>query len=140
PGCEPALRSRPRSRQFSGVAELVAGQRIPRRAGQDGGGAPLMAGGGAARDEGLDRGIGTYALATATVNAVIGAGIFSLPAGMARAAGPDALIAYLVCAAAMAAVVLCFAEAGSRVPTSGGPSGTVEAAFGPLAGFVSGVL
>jgi amino acid transporter len=100
----------------------------------------VTAGGGAARDEGLSRGIGTYALATATINAVIGAGIFSLPAGMARAAGPDALIAYLVCALAMAAVVLCFAEAGSRVPTSGGPSGTVEAAFGPLAGFVSGVL
>jgi amino acid transporter len=100
----------------------------------------LMAGEGARRDEGLSRGIGTYALATATINAVIGAGIFSLPAGMARAAGPDALIAYLVCALAMAAVVLCFAEAGSRVPTSGGPSGTVEAAFGPLAGFVSGVL
>ena len=100
----------------------------------------MTASGGAARDEGLSRGIGTYALATATINAVIGAGIFSLPAGMARAAGPDALIAYLVCALAMAAVVLCFAEAGSRVPTSGGPSGTVEAAFGPLAGFVSGVL
>jgi amino acid transporter len=100
----------------------------------------VTVGGGAARDEGLSRGIGTYALATATINAVIGAGIFSLPAGMARAAGPDALIAYLVCALAMAAVVLCFAEAGSRVPTSGGPSGTVEAAFGPLAGFVSGVL
>ena len=100
----------------------------------------MTPGGGAARDDGLSRGIGTYALATATINAVIGAGIFSLPAGMARAAGPDALIAYLVCALAMAAVVLCFAEAGSRVPTSGGPSGTVEAAFGPLAGFVSGVL
>ena len=40
----------------------------------------------------------------------------------------------------MAAVVLCFAEAGSRVPTSGGTYGYVEAAFGPLSGFVAGVL
>ncbi len=94
----------------------------------------------AARDEGLRRGIGTFGLAAATVNAVIGAGIFSLPAGMARAAGPYALIAYLLCALAMAAVVLCFAEAGSRVPTSGGPYGYVEAAFGPLPAFVMGVL
>ncbi|MDH7638996.1 APC family permease [Sphingomonas oryzagri] len=99
-----------------------------------------MAGGGATRDEGLDRGIGSYALATATVNAVIGAGIFSLPAGMARAAGPYALVAYLLCALAMAAVVLCFAEAGSRVPTSGGPYGYVGEAFGPMVGLVAGIL
>lgn len=99
-----------------------------------------MSGGGASRDEGLDRGIGPYALATATVNAVIGAGIFSLPAGMARAAGPYALVAYLLCALAMAAVVLCFAEAGSRVPTSGGPYGYVEEAFGPMIGLVAGIL
>lgn len=99
-----------------------------------------MAGPAASRDAGLRRGIGAFGLAAATVNAVIGAGIFSLPAGMARAAGPYALIAYLLCALAMAAVVLCFAEAGSRVPTSGGPYGTVEAAFGPLPGFVMGVL
>ena len=92
------------------------------------------------RDEGLRRGIGAFGLAAAIVNVVIGAGIFSLPAGMARTAGPYALIAYLLCALAMAAVVLCFAEAGSRVPTSGGTYGYVEAAFGPLAGFVAGVL
>jgi amino acid transporter len=99
-----------------------------------------MAAIGTTRDEGLSRGIGTFGLAAATVNAVIGAGIFSLPAGMARAAGPYALIAYLLCAVAMGAVVLCFAEAGSRVPTSGGPYGYVEQAFGALPGFVMGVL
>jgi len=92
------------------------------------------------RDDGLRRGIGAFGLAAAIVNVVIGAGIFSLPAGMARTAGPYALIAYLLCALAMGAVVLCFAEAGSRVPTSGGTYGYVEAAFGPLAGFVAGVL
>ncbi|USI74077.1 APC family permease [Sphingomonas morindae] len=92
------------------------------------------------RDAGLQRGIGAFALAAGVVNVVIGAGIFSLPAGMARAAGPYALLAYLLCALVMAAVVLCFAEAGSRVPTSGGTYGYIEAAFGPLAGFVAGVL
>ena len=50
------------------------------------------------------------------------------------------ILAYLLCAVAMGAVVLCFAEAGSRVPTSGGVCGYVEAAFGPLAGFITGVL
>ncbi len=94
----------------------------------------------AGRDAGLARGIGAFGLAAAIVNVVVGAGIFTLPAGMARAAGPWALVAYLLCAVAMAAVVLCFAEAGSRVPTSGGTYGYVEAAFGPQAGFVAGVL
>ena len=92
------------------------------------------------RDRGLSRGIGTVALALATVNAVVGAGIFSLPAGMAKAAGPYALVAYLICAVVMGAVVLCCAVAGSRAPTSGGIYGYVDAAFGPLAGFVAGVL
>lgn len=94
----------------------------------------------ASRDRGLKRGIGPLALAAAIVNIVVGAGIFSLPAGMAKAAGPYALVAYLICALVMGAVVLCCAEAGSRVPTSGGIYGFVDAAFGPLTGFVAGVL
>jgi len=55
-------------------------------------------------------------------------------------AGTAAPWAYLACLVAMGAVVLCFAEAGSRVSTSGGPYGYVEAAFGKLPGFVAGVL
>jgi len=94
----------------------------------------------AERDGGLVRGIGTWALAAAIVNAVVGAGIFSLPAAMAQAAGALAPWAYLLCSVAMAAVVTCFAEAGSRVPTSGGAYGYVEAAFGPLPGFIAGML
>ena len=59
---------------------------------------------------------------------------------MALEAGSAAPLAYLVCALVMAGVVVCFAEAGSRVPTSGGVYGTVEAAFGPATGFVVGML
>jgi amino acid transporter len=94
----------------------------------------------AGRDAGLVRGIGTWALAAGIVNGVVGAGIFSLPAAMAQAAGDLAPLAYVICAVAMAAVVTCFAEAGSRVPTSGGAYGYVEAAFGELPGFVAGML
>jgi amino acid transporter len=93
-----------------------------------------------ARDGGLVRGIGPWALAASVVNGVVGAGIFSLPASMARAAGDLAPLAYVLCAVAMGAVVTCFAEAGSRVPTSGGAYGYVEAAFGRLPGFVAGML
>ncbi len=93
-----------------------------------------------ARDRGLVRGIGVLAFAAAIANEVVGSGIYRLPASMAAAAGTAAPLAYLSCLVAMGAIVLCFAEAGSRVPTSGGPYGYVEAAFGPMAGFVAGVL
>ncbi len=92
------------------------------------------------RDHGLVRDIGTAGLAASIVNAVVGAGIFTLPATVALEAGRAAPWAYLVCGIVMAAVVVCFAAAGSRVPTSGGVYGTVEAAFGPATGFVAGVL
>ncbi len=86
------------------------------------------------------RGIGATALAAQVVNGVIGAGIFTLPAAVALLAGAAAPAAYIICAVVMAGVVICFAEAGSRVPTSGGAYGTVEAAFGPAAGYVTGML
>ncbi len=92
------------------------------------------------RDAVLRRDIGTMGLAAAVGNGVVGAGIFTLPAAMAAAAGARAPLAYLLCAAAVGVVVVCFAEAGSRLPTSGGVYGTVTHAFGPLAGFVCGIL
>lgn len=99
-----------------------------------------IAGGEAGRDRGLVRGIGAIGFAMAITNEVVGSGIYRLPATMAAAAGTAAPWAYLACLVAIGAVVLCFAEAGSRVPTSGGPYGYVAAAFGPMAGFVAGIL
>jgi amino acid transporter len=92
------------------------------------------------RDDGLVRGIGTAGLSANIVNGVVGAGIFTLPAAVALEAGAAAPLTYVLCAVIMAGVVVCFAEAGSRVPTSGGAYGTVEAALGPAAGFVTGIL
>jgi APA family basic amino acid/polyamine antiporter len=85
------------------------------------------------------RGVGTWALAASIVNGVVGGGIFSLPKSMAASAGPYTMLVYLGCALAMGAVVICFAEAGSRVPTSGGAYGTVEAAFGKRWAFLTGI-
>lgn len=93
-----------------------------------------------ARDRGLLRSVGTWGFAFAIINGVVGAGIFSLPAEMAGSAGAAAPWVYLAVAIVMAAVVVCFAEASSRVPTSGGSYGFVAAAFGPGAGFVAGML
>lgn len=88
----------------------------------------------------LQRVIGVRGLAAAIFNITVGAGIFVLPAHAAAQIGAAAPLAYLVCVVAVALVALCFAEAGSRVPRSGGPYAYVEAAFGPYVGYLCGVL
>ncbi len=92
------------------------------------------------RDAGLLRTIGTRGLAANIINSVIGAGIFAVPGALAACIGPYAPLAFLVCGVAIGAVAICFAEGGSRMPTSGGPYGYIEAVFGPLAGFIAGTL
>ena len=88
----------------------------------------------------LQRVIGTRGLAAAIFNITVGAGIFVLPAHAAGQLGAAAPLAYVVCAVATVLVALCFAEAGSRVPKSGGPYAYVEAALGPYVGYLCGVL
>jgi amino acid transporter len=92
------------------------------------------------RDLGLIRAVGPLALAASIINAVIGAGIFNVPAALAAAIGPYAPWAFVVCAIAIGAVAICFAEGGSRVPTSGGAYGYIAAAFGPMTGYVAGTM
>jgi amino acid transporter len=91
-------------------------------------------------DSSLVRSIGSIALAASIVNITIGGGIFRLPATVAADLGATAPIAYLLCAVAMGLIVLCMAEAGSRVALTGGPYAYVETAFGPMAGFLAGFL
>jgi basic amino acid/polyamine antiporter, APA family len=93
-----------------------------------------------ARDASLIRALGTWGLAAGIVNITVGAGIFRLPSSVAATLGAAAPLAYLLCAIAMGLIVLCFAEAGSRVASTGGPYAYVEVAFGPFVGFISGVL
>ena len=88
----------------------------------------------------LRRVIGVRGLAAAIFNITVGAAIFVLPAHMAGSLGAAAPLAYLVCAVATALVALCIAEAGSRVPQSGGPYAYVGTALGPYAGYLCGVM
>ena len=88
----------------------------------------------------LVRALGTWGLAASILNITVGGGIFRLPAAAAGALGAAAPIAYIVCAVAMGLIVLCFAEAGSRVSLTGGLYAYVEVAFGPLIGFLCGVM
>src|SRR5215471_9669815 len=88
----------------------------------------------------LIRALGVWGLAASIVNVTVGGGIFRLPADAARALGPAAPLAYLVCAIAMGLIVVCFAEAGSRVALTGGLYAYVEVAFGPFIGFLVGAM
>jgi amino acid transporter len=88
----------------------------------------------------LVRAVGVWGLAASIFNVTVGGGIFRLPASAAAAAGPAAPFVYLICAAVMGCVVLCFAEAGSRITLTGGPYAYVEAVFGRYVGFLAGVL
>jgi len=92
------------------------------------------------RDVGLVRAVGPWALAASIVSMIVGAGIFAVPAALAASVGPYAPLAFLACGVAVGAVAICFAEGGSRVPTSGGVYGVIEAAFGPLVGYIAGIL
>ena len=92
------------------------------------------------RDRGLVRAVGTRGLAASIISIVVGAGIFAVPGALAASIGPYAPIAILVCAIAIGSVAICFAEAGSRIASSGGVYGCIQAAFGPLTGYVAGML
>ncbi len=92
------------------------------------------------RDEGLRREIGVFGLSANIINIVVGAGIFALPAVVASSLGPAAVLAYLVCGVLVALIMLCFAEAGSKITTSGGAYSYIEEAFGKYAGFLAAFL
>ena len=89
-------------------------------------------------EEGLVRGIRRWDLLFLVLNAIIGAGIFGLPARVYALAGSYSLLAYVACAGLVALIILCFAEVSSRFTSTGGPYLYAREAFGPLAGFQMG--
>src|ERR1700730_12237257 len=91
-------------------------------------------------DHQLVRAIGTPALTANIINSTVGAGIFVLPALVAKGLGAAAPLAFIACAIAMVLFVTCFAIAGSRVSLTGGLYAYVEVAFGRYVGFLAGVL
>src|ERR1700745_3705417 len=91
-------------------------------------------------DHQLVRGIGIPALTANIVSSTIGAGIFVIPATVAKGLGSAAPLAFVRCAIAMVLFVTCFAIAGSRVSLTGGLYAYVEVAFGRYVGFLAGML
>jgi len=90
-----------------------------------------------AESEGLNREIGTWGLFANSVNIIIGAGIFIMPAIVAERLGTASIWAYLLCGILMIMIMLCFAETGTRIIRSGGAYSYIEEAFGKYAGFLA---
>lgn len=88
----------------------------------------------------LDRDISRLGFAAITLNGVIGAGIFALPAVAAARSGNFSPWLFLFCAILIMSVVLCFSRAASFVTHTGGPIQYAGLAFGPFAGFQTGWL
>ena len=64
------------------------------------------------------------------LNIVLGAGLLTLPGLAAEAAGPSALIVWLVCAAAAAPLLVVFAILGRNFPDAGGLAAFLKRGFG----------
>ncbi|WP_339610964.1 APC family permease [uncultured Planktosalinus sp.] len=92
------------------------------------------------KQENLLRTIGVFGLSSNIVNVIIGSGIFVLPAIVAAGMGASGALAYLFCGILIALIMLCFAEVGSKITTTGGLYTYIETAFGNYAGFLSGNL
>lgn len=96
-----------------------------------------MNGAGAAH-ESLPRRLALPALWLIAVNGMIGAGIFGLPAELARLADGYAPWVFVACALLIAPVMLCFARLAGQFDGTGGPLLYVGTAFGTFAGFQAG--
>ncbi|HJY30512.1 MAG TPA: APC family permease, partial [Pyrinomonadaceae bacterium] len=88
----------------------------------------------------LVRGIRRWDLVAITINGIIGAGIFGLPAKVYALIGTYSLIAFVACALVVALIILCFAEVGSRFEETGGPYLYAREAFQPAVAFEIGWL
>jgi amino acid transporter len=81
------------------------------------------------------RAVGVWSLTALSVNTVIGAGIFALPGTVEGILGAASPVAYVTAGIAVLLIALCFAEAGSRFDSSGGPYLYALTAFGAFTGF-----
>ncbi|WP_299266587.1 APC family permease [Halorientalis sp.] len=87
----------------------------------------------------LERDLGLYATVTISMGAMIGSGIFVLPALGFKKAGPAVVIAYILAGLVVLPAALSKAEMATAMPESGGTYIYIDRAMGPLAGTVAGI-
>ncbi len=89
--------------------------------------------------DGLERGLGLYSAVTLSMGAMIGGGIFVLPAVGYKEAGPAVLLAYLLAGLVVVPNALSKAEMATAIPEDGGTYLYIDRAAGPLFGTIAGL-
>src|SRR3989338_8366032 len=86
----------------------------------------------------LKKGIGYKTLLLLTLNAILGTGIFFLPALGARIAGPASVISWVIMSFIAVMTSTYFAELISMFPRSGGAYEFTKRAYGQAHSFIVG--
>jgi APA family basic amino acid/polyamine antiporter len=87
----------------------------------------------------LNPSIGLYSAVTLSMGAMIGGGIFVLPAVGYKKAGPAIIIAYLLAGLTVLPNALSKAEMATAMPEDGGTYIYIDRAMGPLFGTIAGI-
>ncbi|MEF8900129.1 MAG: APC family permease [Halovenus sp.] len=88
---------------------------------------------------GLERSLGLYPTMMISMGAMIGSGIFVLPALGYKKAGPAVVLAYVLAAIVVLPAALSKAEMATAMPESGGTYLYIDRALGPLFGTIAGI-
>ncbi len=89
--------------------------------------------------EDLQRDLGLYTTVMISMGAMIGSGIFVLPALGFKKAGPAVILAYVLAGVVVFPAALSKAEMATAMPESGGTYLYIDRAMGPLFGTVAGI-
>jgi len=87
----------------------------------------------------LERSLGLYPTMMISMGAMIGSGIFVLPALGYKKAGPAVILAYVLAAVVVLPPALSKAEMATAMPESGGTYLYIDRALGPLPGTIAGI-
>ena len=87
----------------------------------------------------LERSLGLYSTMMISMGAMIGSGIFVLPALGYKKAGPAVILAYVLAGLVVLPAALSKAEMSTAMPESGGTYLYIDRALGPLFGTIAGI-
>ena len=87
----------------------------------------------------LERDLGLPSVLAISIGAMIGSGIFILPALALEIAGPAVILAYLIAGVLVVPAALSKSEMATAMPEAGGTYIYIERGMGPLLGTIAGV-
>lgn len=87
----------------------------------------------------LERDLGLPSVLAISIGAMVGSGIFILPALAMKMAGPAVVLAYLLAGVLVLPAALSKAEMATAMPEAGGTYVYIERGMGPLMGSIAGI-